>query len=196
MLHIESLQVRHVGPANISVSAGECVGLSGPSGSGKTLLLRAVADLQTHSGQCSVNGKFAQSMPPAVWRRQVGYLAAESAWWHDTVAPHFAHVDTTQLADLGFESEVMQWSVARLSTGERQRLALARLLSGQPKVLLLDEPTANLDAANAQAIEQLLTRYRNEQQAALLWVAHDAAQLKRVAQRSGQLSKHGQFTWN
>lgn len=172
------------------------MGLSGPSGSGKTLLLRAVADLQSHSGQCSVNGAFAHTMPPAAWRRQVGYLAAESAWWHDTVAPHFTHIDATQLADLGFAPEVMQWSVARLSTGERQRLALARLLSGQPKVLLLDEPTANLDATNAQAIEQLLARYRNSQRAALLWVAHDAGQLKRVAQRSGQLSNHGQFSWD
>ncbi len=196
MLRVEGLQVRHVGPASFSVSAGECVGLSGPSGSGKTLLLRAIADLEAHDGQCLLDGTAAHAMPPSQWRGQVGYLAAESAWWHDTVAPHFPNHTPDNLADLGFKPEVMQWSVARLSTGERQRLALLRLLAGKPRVLLLDEPTANLDAGNSRAMEGVLARYQSEQNAALLWVAHDTDQLKRVATRSTTLSTGGQLTWN
>lgn len=196
MLTLEALQVRHVGPVDLSVGVDECVGLSGASGSGKTLLLRTIADLEPHTGRCLLENTPADAMPPATWRQQVGYLAAESAWWHDTVAPHFPHVDNTGLAALGFEPAVMQWTVRRLSTGERQRLALLRLLAGQPRVLLLDEPTANLDAANSRAMETLLANYQRTRKAAVLWVAHDPAQIERVAQRSAQLSAHGELTWN
>ena len=196
MLTLEGIQVRHVGPVNLSVQAGECLGLSGPSGSGKTLLLRAISDLEAHDGQCLLNGSAANEMPASEWRKQVGYLAAESAWWHDTVAPHFPNNTPANLGDLGFKPEVMQWSVARLSTGERQRLALLRLLAGEPKALLLDEPTANLDTDNTHAMEALLAQYRNDHKAAVLWVAHDPAQLSRVAQRSAQLTTDGSLTWS
>ena len=196
MLTLDDLRVRHVGPVNLSVAAGECVGLSGASGSGKTLLLRAVADLQTHQGRCLLDNTAAADIAPAQWRQQVGYLAAESAWWHDHVGPHFNSVNNADLATLGFSPEVMQWSVARLSTGERQRLELLRLLSGQPRALLLDEPTANLDAANSRAIEKLLADYRVTQNAAVLWVAHDPLQIERVAQRNAMLNEHGQLEWN
>ena len=196
MLTLDEIQVRHVGPVSLTVAAGECLGLSGPSGSGKTLLLRAVADLEEHSGRCLLGDQPAQAMTPSQWRQQVAYLAAESAWWHDSVAPHFPNATVPNLADLGFEPEVLQWSVARLSTGERQRLALLRLLAGRPRVLLLDEPTANLDMDNTRAMEALLAQYQRQHNAALLWVAHDAAQLQRVAARSATLSTSGQFTWN
>jgi ABC-type iron transport system FetAB ATPase subunit len=88
------------------------------------------------------------------------------------------------LAQLGFDPDVLGWSVARLSTGERQRLALARLLAQAPEALLLDEATANLDPSNTAGVESLLETYRRERQAAVLWVSHDPEQRQRLGGRS------------
>jgi energy-coupling factor transporter ATP-binding protein EcfA2 len=99
------------------------------------------------------------------------------------VGPHFSAAPEEALAMLGFTPEVLAWEVSRLSSGERQRLALLRLMAQQPEVLLLDEPTANLDADSAGRVESLLARYRSETGAALIWVGHDPAQLRRVADR-------------
>jgi ABC-type iron transport system FetAB ATPase subunit len=108
-------------------------------------------------------------------------LPAESQWWHDRVGPHFQGTDHERLLELGFEEEVMSWTVSRLSTGERQRLALLRLLANQPQALMLDEPTASLDSDNVSRVENLIARYRNETRAAVLWVTHDRDQARKVA---------------
>jgi ABC-type iron transport system FetAB ATPase subunit len=90
-------------------------------------------------------------------------------------------VDLEDLLErLGFGSEVLGWSVARLSTGERQRLALARLLANGPDVLLLDEATANLDPPNRERVEAIVQDYRRERRAAVLWVSHDPEQRRRL----------------
>jgi hypothetical protein len=73
---------------------------------------------------------------------------------------------------------------ARCSTGEKQRLALLRSLMQGPAVLLLDEPTGNLDQDSTRRVEALLDDYRQQQSAALLWVTHDPEQIRRVARRS------------
>lgn len=85
------------------------------------------------------------------------------------------------LEELGFDIHVLKWNINRLSTGERQRLALLRLLVNQPKVLLLDEPTANLDAENIMRVEKIIDDYRVEKKPAIIWVAHDIQQLKRAS---------------
>ena len=79
----------------------------------------------------------------------------------------------------------------RLSSGERQRLALARLLANRPRVLLLDEPTANLDPVNIHRVEQLVKDYLAEQQAACLWVTHTREQIARIADRELDLDVTG-----
>jgi len=181
-LEIRDIISHAVGPINLSVDAGQCVCLSGPSGSGKTLLLRAIADLDPHGGTALLDGKECEHFIPFEWRRRVGLLPAESAWWDDTVGQHYARDGQGWLAQLGFETDVLGWEVSRLSTGERQRLALGRLLTNRPEVLLLDEPTASLDSDNVGRVEELLRDYRTEHDAAILWVTHEDAQVARVAE--------------
>lgn len=171
-------------PVDLALAAGEILCLSGPSGAGKSRLLRAIADLEPHSGRLWLDGTPSEAMTPEQWRSRVGLLPAESGWWADRVEAHFRHPPAADaLAELGFNTAILQQRVDRLSSGERQRLALLRLLANQPRVLLLDEPTANLDPANVRRVEDLLLRYRSARNAALLWVSHDPEQIERIADR-------------
>ncbi len=184
MLDVRGLRRAGLGPVDLTLAAGECVALSGPSGAGKSLLLRAIADLDPNDGEVSLDGTAREAVAAPAWRRQVTYLAAESAWWDDRVAAHFDDPAAARpLAQmLGLPAAAMDWPVPRLSTGERQRLALARALALSPRVLLLDEPTAALDPEAAAAVEAVL-RQRLGQGGAILLVTHDAAQARRLAGR-------------
>lgn len=178
-LKIDGLGVHHLKNIDLELLPGQCAGITGASGTGKTLLLRAVADLDPHEGQMWLEGQAAADVPPHQWRRQVGLLPAETAWWHDTVGAHFDAVSDDSLSALGFGRDVLAWQVSRLSTGERQRLGVLRLLMLAPRVLLLDEPTANLDDTNTRRVETLLAQYRRAHQSMLIWVSHDLDQLHR-----------------
>ncbi len=182
-LRIRKLLYHNIGPIDLAIEASECVCLSGPSGAGKTLMLRAIADLEPHRGRVYLDTAKATEMNPPAWRKKVGMLPAESQWWHDTVKEHFKKVNELWIEMLGLDNAVMKWHVSRLSSGERQRLSLLRLICNRPKVLLLDEPTANLDPENAERVEQLLENYRVQQGASILWVSHDPEQISRVATR-------------
>lgn len=196
VLELQGVVTRHIGPIDLVIEAGVCVCLSGPSGSGKSLLLRAIADLDPHAGETMLDGVAMTDMPAPVWRRHVGLLPTESAWWAERVGEHFdttKDIDGAMLDTLGLGAEVMDWEVARLSTGERQRIAIARLLHRAPEVLLLDEPTASLDPERIARVEYLIADYRAQHQAAVLWVSHDPAQIVRVSSRHIALSPLGKM---
>jgi len=188
-LKIAGLRFRNIGPIHIDVGPSECVSLTGPSGSGKTLMLRALADLDPHEGDVFLDDVECAGIPAPAWRRQVAMLPSEGLWWFDTVGEHFSVIDEGRLAMLGFEKDVTAWQVSRLSTGERQRLALARLLCNEPKALLLDEPTASLDSANRSLVERLISVYMKESGAPVIWVSHDPEQAGRVASRHFIINK-------
>lgn len=192
-LRLDGIAHRTLAPVDLVLTAGERAFVSGPSGSGKSLLLRAIADLDPHQGEVWLDAEPRSQMAPPVWRRRVGLLPAESFWWTETVGAHLPDIRTSspeaerlnsRLAGLGFESDVLGWSVTRLSTGERQRLALVRLLAQGPEALLLDEATANLDPSNRDRVESLIETYRGEQDAAVLWVSHDPEQRRRLGGRA------------
>ena len=188
MLEATGLRFLDFGPFDLRVGPGESLGLTGPSGAGKTCLLRSLADLDPHTGHVALDGTVTTDVPAPDWRRMVGYLAAESRWWADTVGPHFPNGGVSadgsySLSAVDFGPEVLAWPVQRLSTGERQRLALLRLLGNEPRVLLLDEPTSGLDAGNIRRAEDLILQYRDRRRAAVIWVGHDRGQLERVADR-------------
>jgi len=183
MFAVHNLARQRAPAVSFELQAGELVCLSGPSGCGKTLLLRALVDLDPNSGVVSLNGEARAAMPADQWRRRVGMLPAESRWWAATVGEHFPHLDAPQLRQLGFEEAVAGWRIERLSSGEKQRLALSRLLLNQPEVLLLDEPTANLDADNSRRVERLVNDYVASQHACCIWVSHDREQMERLCTR-------------
>lgn len=181
LLNIKNLKFLHNGPVNLKVRATEITGLSGASGSGKSLFLRALADLEAHEGDVFLDELNQQSISAHLWRQKVALMSAETIWWFDTVAEHFDVISEKNLAALGFSKDCMQWSISRLSSGEKQRLGLLRLLQNEPEVLLLDEPTANLDKHNTQLFEEFVMQYLEEKSACAIWVGHDLEQLKHVS---------------
>ena len=186
MLRLEDLKIPDLESINLTIATGECVGLSGESGSGKTRLLRAIADMDEH-GQVYQEDVAQDQVRAHEWRRRVMLLPAESLWWLDTVGEHFSgHVEHIDV--LGFKPEVMNWNISRCSSGEKQRLSILRMLSNCPRVLLLDEPTANLDADNVERVEDMIRKYLAKYSASAIWVGHDVDQLKRISQHQYHLS--------
>lgn len=181
---VEGLAVPGTEPMSFRLSPGEALGVAGPSGIGKTRLLRAMADLEPHEGSITLDGAEQSALPPHEWRRAVVYLPSESAWWHPCVAGHFPEWPPPGLADLGLDETIGDRFVERLSSGERQRLAALRAVELGPSVLLLDEPTANLDPESAAAVETLVTGQRSDRGLMVVWVTHGEAQRDRVAATS------------
>ncbi len=180
-LEVRDLRGPYFGPVGFLLPAGGLVFVRGPSGAGKSRMLRAIVDLDPSEGVVLLDGRPRESFPPHVWRRLVGLLPAEPQWWADRAADHFDRQPSGEaLAALGLEPEVLQRPVAGLSSGERQRLALLRLLANRPRVLLLDEPTANLDAANTRRVEQLIEALRTKQGVGVVWVGHQTDQMERL----------------
>jgi len=165
----------------MQVNAVEIIGLSGTSGSGKSLFLRALADMEPHDGEILLDGLNQQDIDAHLWRQKVALLSAETSWWFDSVGEHFDEITEASLSALGFSKDCLQWSIARLSSGEKQRLGLLRIMQNKPEVLLLDEPTANLDKHNTQLFESLVRQYLENNSACAIWVGHDHEQLQRIS---------------
>ncbi len=179
MLKLEDLKIPDVEAVSLTIGPGECIGLCGDSGTGKTRLLRAIADMDEHGGQVYADETEQSDVSGHEWRCRVSLLPAESLWWYDCIGEHFtAHEHKLRL--LGFDDDVLDWQVSRCSSGEKQRLAVLRLLAHCPRVLLLDEPSANLDSGNAARVESLIRDYLDTHNAMAIWVSHDPAQLERV----------------
>jgi len=150
-------------------------------------MLRAVADLDPHHGKVFLDDVECNDISPGQWRCMIGLLPAESQWWYETVGEHFGNSDMTLLSDLGFGKDILDHQVIHLSSGERQRLGLIRLLCNQPHALLLDEPTASLDSENTRRVERLIHEFRMQHQAPVIWVSHDSRQIERISDRHFQL---------
>ncbi len=177
--------------------------LYGASGCGKTSLLRCVAGLeQAGTAAVQVGGQWwqdtARGICLPVWQRPLGYVFQEASLFDhldvqgnlhyayrrsaaatvsQSKGPH-AMADTIELLGIG---ALLKRRTHQLSGGERQRVAIARALATQPKLLLLDEPLAAVDAARKADILPWLERMRDELRIPMLYVTHSADELARLA---------------
>ena len=185
MLSISNLSGTGIGPIDLKLANGDVVAITGPSGAGKSLMLRAIADLDPNQGELLLDGEERATFHAPDWRRRVSYVAAETSWWAERVGDHFKDKDAAirLLEEVGLGEAAMEWSIPRLSTGEKQRLGLARSLLRKPRVLLLDEPTSALDEPNRGLVEDLL-RKRADEGCAIIIVTHDPTQAERLKART------------
>jgi ABC-type iron transport system FetAB ATPase subunit len=176
------------------VADGECLTVEGASGSGKTRLLRAIADLDPVEGLIFLDGAERREIAGPRWRSLVRYVAAEPGWWSETPRGTFPRdtVDTErverQLANVGLTADHLDRDISHLSTGERTRLAFVRALQGEPKVLLLDEPTAALDPASAALVEEQI-RFQLYAGRIIVLATHDVGLSQRVSHTRLMLPK-------
>jgi len=182
-LCLSGLGVGALRDVSLEVAPGEVVCVSGESGSGKSRLLRAIADLEPHEGEVTLGADRRRDFPAHCWRGWVMLVPAESSWWGDVVSEHFMEPAPDSFAAFDMPEASLDWQIERLSSGEKQRLAVLRALSHEPRALLLDEPTANLDPELARRVESWLRDYFRASSMPVIWVAHDRAQIERVADR-------------
>ena len=185
-LQVSGLRGLLPGPYDLSVAPGETVAITGPSGAGKSLLLRMIADLDPGEGTASIGGADRATLSACAWRRRVIYVASDAGWWTPTAGEAFAQADRDEALalteKLGLAASLFGAPLERLSSGERQRLALVRAFVKRPGALLLDEPTSALDGDSVAQVEAML-RSRLTEGLALVLVTHNLDQASRLAQR-------------
>lgn len=195
MLRVDHFSIGAIPSLTFTVPDGECLAVVGPSGSGKSRLLRAIADLDPAGGHLFVDGVERREMSGPQWRRLVRYVAAEPHWWTDTARQAFPEETLARalrmLSGLGLQPSLLDQPVMQLSTGERQRLALARAFADEPRVLLLDEPTSALDQTSAALVEELI-RFQVLAGRTVLLASHDMGLVRRLAQSELQLGPQQQ----
>lgn len=190
---------------SFTFETGRIYSLLGPSGAGKTSLLRLLNRLdEPTTGEILFEGNDYRQLSPLDLRRRIGYLFQVPYMFDGTVADNlrFARSDIDdqridQLLDLvsigaGFASR----SVANLSVGEKQRIALARLLATQPSAILLDEPTASLDPTHTDRIESTVKQIAADENLTVIMVSHQPQQAARMGGEgillvAGKLIEHG-----
>jgi len=192
LLRVENLKAGPQPPLTFEVADGECLAVEAPSGAGKTSLLRAIADLDPAPGQVFLDGAERSEMPAPQWRKMVRLASSEPGWWTENARAAFPVANDASergsaeyrlrhlLSGLGLEARHLDQPLATLSTGERARLAFARALFDEPRVLLLDEPTAALDSVSAALVEELI-KYQLLAGRSVILISHDAAQIARLA---------------
>jgi len=191
-------------------SEGRVTGLFGSSGAGKTSLINMIAGLlRPDRGSIAVDGEVlddtASRLHVPAHRRRIGYVFQDFRL--------FPHLDVGENLDYGRRMNGLTEDAARrkrvtdlldigglldrrpgkLSGGERQRIALGRALLAQPRLLLLDEPLGSLDEERKEEILPYLVRLRDEAGIPMVYVSHDAAELRQLATQIVML-KRGHVT--
>jgi molybdate transport system ATP-binding protein len=186
---------------NVSfTSESRATALFGASGAGKTSVINMIAGLlKPDRGRIELDGEVlfddVKYIDVPASRRRIGYVFQEGRlfphfsvrrnldygrWMggHASDSTAFSHV--VELLDIG---HLLDRRPGKLSGGERQRVAVGRALLMRPRLLLLDEPLASLDVARKRDILPYLERLRDDAQVPMIYVSHNAAEVKRIASR-------------
>lgn len=194
-------EVRAVDGVDLTIRAGELVLVMGPSGSGKTTLLTMVGGLlRPTSGAIAIDGVDIASLDGGrlteVRRHTVGFIFQSFNLWESLSVRENVELALnigglnggaarqrarTLLESLGLGHR-LNFRSRDLSGGEKQRVSIARALANEPRLLLADEPTANLDSKHGHEVMQLLRRIADEGDRAVLVVSHDQ-RIREVADR-------------
>jgi ABC-2 type transport system ATP-binding protein/sodium transport system ATP-binding protein len=194
--------VKAVDNLSFTVTAGEVYGLLGPNGAGKTTTLRMLLGLLRPSAGHATIGGFSSIEQPEEVKRQVGRVSATDGLYPHLsvremllffadlygVEPAAARNNLTELADLLSVTELLHRRCATLSTGQAQRVNLARALIHRPPVLLLDEPTSGLDVLGSQVVVDFVAHLRREGKAVIL-TTHRLDEAERLCDRFGLLHR-------
>nr|YP_009455935.1 sulfate transport system permease protein [Chlorella heliozoae]AST08747.1 sulfate transport system permease protein [Chlorella heliozoae] len=187
---------------NLEIKNGSLVGLLGPSGSGKSTLLRVLAGLEKpDSGRIWLEGQDATNMK--LQEREMGFVFQNYALFpHLTVSENIAFGLDVKKIDLSLKKQRVQELLKlmqlekfgncypnQLSGGQRQRVALARALAVEPKVLLLDEPFAALDAKIRKQLRSWLRELHHQISITTVFVTHDYSEAMELAQEIVLLEK-------
>ncbi|MBS1860860.1 MAG: ABC transporter ATP-binding protein [Actinobacteria bacterium] len=181
--------VKILNGVDLRIAAGECVALVGESGCGKTTLVKAVAGLvETSGGALDVGDKSPQmvfqdagsSLTPWLTSRELVEERLRSCG-----VPRAQRAERVEavFAQVGLPAWAVDARPAQLSGGQRQRVAIARAIVAPPKLLLCDEPTSALDVSVAAGVLNLIGRLRRELGMAILFVTHDIAVARLIADR-------------
>jgi len=182
---------------SLEVKQSEILGIMGPSGSGKSTLLRLLNFLEPPTeGTILFLGKAIQGngSPPLDLRRKMTMVFQRPVLLSGTVRENVAYglrLRKEKGTD-GRVEEILHWvgleelaslPARTLSGGERQRVALARAMVIEPEVLLLDEPTANLDPYNVSLMEEIITSIKEQRGTTIVLVTHNVFQARRLSDR-------------
>ncbi len=192
LYHMGGETINALAGIDLKVSEGEFVTIVGPSGSGKSTLLNIIGGLDTPTiGRIEVDGQDlskASDRDLSLYRnKKVGFIfqtfnlqPTHTALENVSLPLVFAKVPLWRRKRIAREvmktvdlSDRLRHKPNQLSGGERQRVAIARALVNDPKILLADEPTGNLDSKTGEQIMELLTRLNKERGITLLLVTHD-----------------------
>jgi ABC-2 type transport system ATP-binding protein len=189
-----------VDDVSFDVRAREIFGLLGPNGAGKTTILRMMAGLiPPTSGEIHVDGQPVAHVGGAALRKRIGFLTETPGLWETlTVADNL--LTYARLFDVASPRAAVDAALRRfdlfdrrsdraifLSKGMKQKLALARALVHSPAIILLDEPTANLDPQTSRGVRDLLVELR-QGGCAIVVSTHNLDEVERVADRIALLS--------
>lgn len=183
----------------LQVAAGESVAIVGASGSGKTTLLNALGGLDSlDEGEVIISGqslsRMSEKAKTELRNQQIGFV-----YQFHHLLPEFSALENVMmpqllggvargaakkraaecLAQMGLEHR-MDHKPAELSGGERQRTAIARALVNKPRLVLMDEPTGNLDQQTAEQVENAMVQLTDSSDTAFIMVTHDASLARRM----------------
>jgi tungstate transport system ATP-binding protein len=176
---------------NLEIVEGSCTGIIGPSGAGKTTLLRILGLLEPPtSGQVLHEGQQVSHPPPIDLRRQITMVFQRPALLDLTTLENVEYglrlrgihdqKRVGEMMDLLGIAHLASHAAMSLSGREIQRVAMARALVIQPRALLLDEPTANLDPENVRILEEAITRSTTELGMTVVLISHNLHQVSRL----------------
>lgn len=192
MLRVKHLKLPNHKTVNFHLEKDEAIIVSGKNGSGKSLFLKSLALLSPgESESYEYNGVAVHNLRPEEFRSEVLYISTAHMMMKEGSVEDFFHaplkfgIYQNHQVTFDYNHYLNLWhiplkNVSLLSTGQKQMISVLRALTLKPKILLLDEPTANLDHEKTIEIEKLILDWKARTGGSFIWVGHSKEQIQRL----------------